>query len=287
MPDSTATLKKVMQWGDRKLDFNLRPLLMGILNATPDSFYPASRVVSLSQALRQAEKMIEAGVDIIDIGGESTRPGSDAVSQELEIKRVIPLIRELKKQGDPLISIDTTKLAVARAAVEAGAEMVNAISGLKDDSALAEFIAQKDIPVVLMHIRGEPKTMQTNPFFNDTIEEITQELKTVINHAISCGIKSNRIIIDPGIGFGKRLEDNLLIIKYLKKIKELGFPLLIGISRKSFIGLILNKPVEERLIGTVTANTIAILNGADIVRVHDVEAAAQMAKIIRAIGEVK
>jgi dihydropteroate synthase len=273
----------IMQWGKRTLDFNKRPLLMGILNATPDSFYPGSRISTVQSALEYAGEMIAAGVDIIDIGGESTRPGSDPVSAETEMRRVVPLILELKNHFDIPLSIDTMKFAVARAGIEAGAEMVNAVSGLKNDVELAGLIAEKDLPVVLMHMRGEPKTMQTNPGFNDTMAEIVGELEVLARQAMSCGIKSSRIILDPGIGFGKRLNDNLLIIKHLKRIKELGFPVLIGISRKSFIGLILDRPVEERLIGTVTANTIAALNGADIVRVHDVAAAAEMAKIIRAV----
>ncbi|MBN1797141.1 MAG: dihydropteroate synthase [Spirochaetales bacterium] len=267
------------------LDFKNHPLIMGVINTTPDSFFPASRTPDLKSALSRAEEMITAGADILDIGGESTRPGSDSVSAETEIGRVIPLVRKLKKNHDILISIDTQKLAVAKAALSAGADIVNTVSGLRDDDDFAYFIARQQVPVIIMHMRGSPKTMQNNPNYGDTISEITHELEELVQHALACGINHNRIIIDPGIGFGKRLHDNLLIIKHLKKIKALGYPVLIGISRKSFLGLILDKPVAQRLIGTITANTIAVLNGADIIRVHDIEEASEMKKVIRAIED--
>lgn len=283
MPRSTTTPQHNIKWGSKTLDFKSGPLIMGVLNLTPDSFYPASRAATLESALARAAEMIAAGAAILDIGGESTRPGSDPVTADQESVRVIPLIQELKKTHNILISIDTQKLAVAGAALEAGADIVNSVSGLRDDDSFACFIAQQDVPVIIMHMRGNPKTMQNNPVYKDTILEITHELEELIQHALSCGISPERIIIDPGIGFGKRLKDNLLIIKHLKRIKALGYPVLIGISRKSFIGLLLDKPVEQRLIGTITANTVAILNGADIVRVHDVKEAVEMKKVIRAI----
>lgn len=285
MPPSFTTPLQQIKCGKKMLDFKNHPLIMGVINTTPDSFFPASRTPDLKSALSRAEEMITAGADILDIGGESTRPGSDSVSAETEIGRVIPLVRKLKKNHDILISIDTQKLAVAKAALSAGADIVNTVSGLRDDDDFAYFIARQQVPVIIMHMRGSPKTMQNNPNYGDTISEITHELEELVQHALACGINHNRIIIDPGIGFGKRLHDNLLIIKHLKKIKALGYPVLIGISRKSFLGLILDKPVAQRLIGTITANTIAVLNGADIIRVHDIEEASEMKKVIRAIED--
>lgn len=276
----------IMRWSNRTLDFGKRPLVMGILNVTPDSFYAQSRVLSLDKAIARAQEMIQHGADILDIGGESTRPSSKPVHINQELERVIPVIRELRKKSDILISIDTTKKEVAQEALKQGADIVNCVSGLKNNEEFARFIAQKQIPVILMHMRGTPQTMQDNPYYEDTIKEIKTELKELILNAINRGISKERIIIDPGIGFGKRLEDNLRIIKNLNRIKELGCPLLIGVSRKSFIGLILDKPAEERLTGTITANTIAILQGADIIRVHDVKEAVEMVKIIAAIKNI-
>jgi dihydropteroate synthase len=287
MPRSTVTPSPCMKWGNNILDFRSGPLIMGVLNLTSDSFYPASRLETLESACAQAEHMIAAGADILDIGGESTRPGSDPVTAEQELQRVIPIIQELNKNHSILISIDTCKLTVAQAALEAGADMVNTVCGLKDDDDFARFTAEQDVPVVIMHMRGTPKNMQNDPSYENTILEIKKELEELVRHALVCGMSPERIIIDPGIGFGKGLKDNLLIIKHLQEFKTLGYPLLIGLSRKSFIGLVLDKPVEQRLIGTVTANTVAALNGADIVRVHDVEQAVEMKKIIRAIKDSK
>jgi len=283
MPFTTVPTADKMMWGNRTLDFSKGPVIMGILNVTPDSFFPGSRAATRVQATESAEAMIAAGADIIDIGGESTRPGSDAVPAAQELERVVPVIREIRRRHDILISVDTRKQQVAQAALDAGADILNTVSALKGDDTFAEFIAGRDVPVVLMHMRGTPQTMQQNPLYEDTITEISGELKALVRHAVACGIKRERIIIDPGIGFGKRLEDNLRIIKHLPRLKALGYPLLIGISRKSFIGAVLDKPVEQRLIGTVTANTVAVLNGADIIRVHDVAEAREMAGIIRAI----
>jgi dihydropteroate synthase len=285
MPRTTVAPSHCMKWGNNILDFGNGPLIMGVLNLTPDSFYPESRLTTLEAARTQAEHMITAGADILDIGGESTRPGSDPVTADQELQRVIPVIRELKKNHGMPISIDTCKLTVARAALEAGANIVNTVCGLKADDDFARFIAEQNVPVVIMHMRGTPKTMQNDPNYENTIAEIRKEMEELTQHALSCGIKPEQIILDPGIGFGKRLKDNLLIIKHLKEFKILGYPLLIGLSRKSFIGSVLDKPVDQRLIGTVTANTVAVLHGADIVRVHDVKHAVEMKKIIRAIED--
>jgi dihydropteroate synthase len=256
---------------------------MGILNCTPDSFYPGSRLVGVDQAVQRAQTMIQAGADILDVGGESTRPGSDPVEAAEEIKRVVPVIERIRERSDVLISIDTRKVEVAEKALSAGADLVNDVSALRGGRLLAECVAERDVPVILMHMRGEPKTMQENPRYGDVIAEITDELSGSINFARSCGIREDRIIIDPGIGFGKRLQDNLAILRNLRSLRALGNPLLIGLSRKSFIGMVLGKPVDQRLIGTVAANMLALMNGADILRVHDVAEAVDTVKMFEAV----
>jgi dihydropteroate synthase len=280
---TTARPAHSIRWDGKILDFSKGPLIMGILNVTPDSFYPAGRTATLPEAVARAAEMLEAGADIIDVGGESTRPGSEALDAEAERARVVPVITEIRKRFDVPISVDTQKLEVAKAALAHGADMINTVSGLKDDDRFAGFVAGVDVPVVLMHMRGNPKTMQHNPSYTHTISEISRELRELIRHARACGIGRDRIILDPGIGFGKRVEDNLRIINHLDAFKKLGYPLLIGISRKSFIGTVLDRPVAERLTGTVTANVMAVLKGADIIRVHDVKEAREMAVMIRAI----
>lgn len=281
-----STGARIMSWGSRTLDFASRTYVMGILNCTPDSFYPSSRASTLKDALKAAREMIEAGVDIIDVGGESTRPGSDGVSQEEEIHRVIPVVQSLRAESDVMISVDTRKREVAERALDAGADIINDISGLRHGDELARLVARRKVPVVLMHMRGTPRTMQRHAFYKNTISEILRELQPSIAAAIGAGIDPEMIIVDPGIGFGKRIQDNLRIIKELASLKSLNFPILIGLSRKSFIGEILDRPVEKRLIGTITANTLAILNGANIIRVHDVGDAVEMVKIIESIRRI-
>jgi len=227
--------------------------------------------------------MIEAGADILDVGGESTRPGSDSVAVDEEMTRVVPVIEEVRKFSDILLSVDTRKAEVAEGALEAGADMVNDISGLRGNRPLAELVAGRRVPVVLMHMRGEPKTMQDNPHYDDTVAEIIEELKGSVDFALACGIAKEQIIVDPGIGFGKRCRDNLAIINNLGALRSLGFPVLVGLSRKSFIGTVLDRPVEQRLTGTVVANTLAVLNGADIIRVHDVAEAVDTVRMIAAV----
>ncbi len=278
--------ERILLRNRRSIDFSEAPLIMGILNSTPDSFFSESR--SNGMGKEKAREIIDNGADILDIGGESTRPGSEYVSTEEELERVIPLIEAVRSFSDIPVSIDTRKKEVAKAALKAGADIINDISALMDDPEMADLAAEKDVPVILMHMRGNPKTMQKNPHYRDVINEIIDELEVSINNALKKGIKNEKIIIDPGIGFGKRFEDNLRIIHDLKKIKEIGFPLLMGLSRKSFIGEILkNTPgieVANRLAGTITANVLSVLNGADILRVHDVGAARDMIKVIKAIG---
>jgi len=282
----TTPGNRIMSWGNRTLDFTHKTYVMGILNCTPDSFYPSSRNATVKEAMKAAREMIEAGVDIIDVGGESTRPGSDPVGEEEEIRRVIPVIQALRGESDIIISVDTRKKGVAERALDAGADIINDISGLHHNEDLARLVAHRGVPIVLMHMRGTPKTMQKNPGYKNTISEILRELQPSIAAAIGAGIPPERIIIDPGIGFGKRIQDNLRIIKELASLRSLSFPVLVGLSRKGFIGEILDRPVEKRLIGTVTANTLAILNGANIIRVHDVADAVQMVKIIDSVRRI-
>jgi dihydropteroate synthase len=267
------------------LDFTRKTYVMGILNNTPDSFYPASRTNS-KDAQKTAQKMIEAGVDIIDVGGESSRPGSESVSTEEEVRRVIPVVDSIRAESDVMISVDTRKKEVAERALDAGADIINDISGLKHNDDLARMLARRKVPIVLMHMRGVPKTMQKNPYYKNTISEILRELTPSVTHALGAGISKDMIIIDPGIGFGKRIQDNLRIIKELASLKSLNFPILIGLSRKAFIGEILDRPVEKRLIGTITANTLAVINGANIIRVHDVGDAVEMVKIIDSVRRI-
>ncbi len=274
---------RLMSWGDRVLDFTRKTYVMGILNCTPDSFYPASRNETLREAMKSAREMIGAGVDIIDVGGESSRPGSDPIEPEEEIRRVIPVVQAIRRESDIMISVDTRRKEIAERALDAGADIINDISGLKRNEELARLLARRKVPVVLMHMRGTPKTMQKQVSYKNTISEILRELQPSIAAALGAGIAPEMIIVDPGIGFGKRAQDNVRIIRELASLKSLNFPILIGLSRKGFIGEILDRPVEKRLIGTVTANTLAIINGANIIRVHDVGDAVEMVKIIDSV----
>jgi dihydropteroate synthase len=282
----TAGVNRVMSWGGRTLDFTRKTYVMGILNCTPDSFYPTSRSATIKDAMKSAQEMIAAGVDILDVGGESSRPGAESVAQEEEIRRVIPVIQSLRDASTVMISVDTRRKEVAERALDAGADIVNDIAGLRHNEDLARLVARRKVPVVLMHMRGSPKTMQQKPYYKNTISEILRELQPSIAAALGAGIAPEMIIIDPGIGFGKRMQDNLRIIKELASLKSLNFPILVGLSRKGFIGEILDRPVEKRLIGTVTANTLAVINGANIIRVHDVADAVEMVKIIDSVRRI-
>ena len=254
----------------QKLNLGKRTLLMGVLNVTPDSFSDGGVFFDKKKAISHGLGMVEDGVDIIDIGGESTRPGSKSVELEEELRRVIPVIESLEKEVDVPISIDTYKSAVAQRAVEAGAQIINDISGLHFDPSLARVAAREDTPLVLMHIRGTPETMQKDVHYGSLFSEIIRYLKDSIQMAENAGLDPGQIIIDPGIGFGKTVEDNLLILKHLYEFRILGKPILLGTSRKSFIGKILNTEVENRLEGTLSSIAIGVLNGAHIIRSHDV-----------------
>jgi len=263
----------------KKLNFD-HVYIMGIVNVTPDSFYPGSRIKK-DKLIDIVSKMINDGAEIIDVGGESTRPGAEEVPLDEELNRVVPVIETIKKNFDVIVSVDSYKSKVADESLKVGADMVNDISALRFDKNMVNVIRKFDCPVILMHMKGTPKDMQKNPYYEDPVLEIYEFLKERIEFAKRNGIE--KIIIDPGIGFGKRLTDNLLIIKNLSKFKELGYPILLGASRKSMIGMILDLPVEERLEGTLAITAIGVVNGADIIRVHDVKENYRAVKVAEAI----
>ncbi|MBP1749878.1 MAG: Dihydropteroate synthase [Deltaproteobacteria bacterium] len=256
---------------------------MGILNVTPDSFSDGGRHIALQDAVNHAKLMIEDGADIIDIGGESTRPFSEPVSEDEELARIIPVIQKVRDISDIPISVDTYKAAVAHEVLNAGADIINDISGLTYDDKMARVIAEHDAYTVIMHIRGTPKNMQENPVYDNVIAEIMAFLRRQSNYAVEAGVDDRKIIIDPGIGFGKRVEDNLRILKMLHVFKELGKQVLIGTSMKSFIGKITDSPLEERIEGTLATVAVALMNGADIFRVHDVRKTGKVLKMVKAV----
>jgi dihydropteroate synthase len=263
-------------------DFNQSPFIMGILNITPDSFSDGGQFISVNRAVEHALSMIDAGADIIDIGGESTRPGSDAVSMEDELQRVAPVIEAIRKHSDIPISIDTYKSVIADNAINAGANIINDISACIFDEQMPEIAKKYDTPIVLMHIKGMPKNMQLNPKYDDVFLEVYQFLLDRIKWIKSFDI--NKIIIDPGIGFGKRFEDNLLLLNNLDSLKFLASPLMVGASRKSFLGQILNKNVDQRLFGSLSVAVLSAIKGADIIRVHDVAETKDALKVMEAIS---
>ncbi len=282
--------KHEMKIGKKNFEFGKRTYIMGILNVTPDSFYDGGRYNEMEKAIERAKEMEKEGVDIIDIGGESTRPFSKPVDEKEEMKRVIPTIEALKNEVKVPLSIDTYKPRVAEKAIEKGADMLNDVFALRKEG-MVEVAKEYDIPICIMHMRGEPKNMQINPHYEDVVEEIYEFLKERIEFAIRKGIDENKIIIDPGIGFGKRtgkgIEDNCEIIARLRELKSLGRPILIGISRKTFIGNITKTSVEERLEGSLGAEAVAIANGADILRCHDILATKRMAMVVDEIVRMK
>ena len=270
--------------------FNLsRPLIMGILNVTPDSFSDGGLYTTVDKAVEHALAMEADGADIIDVGGESTRPGSESVPEHDELTRVIPVVKALKNRLRVPLSIDTCKSEVALAVLDEGADIVNDISALRQDPAMAAALADKKAPVILMHMLGTPRNMQAKPEYEDCVEEIYEFLEERVAFAVAAGIDKSKIIIDPGIGFGKRLSDNIEILGNIARFRELNLPVLIGASRKSFIGMLHpeSKFPEKRLGGSIAAAVAAILNGADIVRVHDVPETVEALKVIQALKETK
>lgn len=268
-----------MKVGKKCLDLNNRTYIMGILNATPDSFSDGGKFNEVEKAVARAKQLVEDGADIIDIGGESTRPGAELVTEEDEINRVVPIIKAIKNELDVVISIDTYKSKTAEAAILAGADMINDVWGFKKDKDMAKIAGKYNVPCILMHNR-EPKS------YTNLMEDVLEDLKISINIALENGVKKENIILDPGIGFAKTYEENLMVMNNVERLKELGYPVLLGTSRKSMIGLTLNLPSDERIEGTVATTVMGIMKGCKIIRVHDVlenkRAAVMTDKIIRA-----
>ncbi len=260
------------------------PVVMGILNVTPDSFSDGGTYFDQRQALQHARILAEQGAQIIDVGGESTRPGAQPVDAETEIERVVGLIRQIKQSSDVLVSVDTRKAVVARAALSAGADIVNDISALRDDEEMAALVASWQCPVVMMHMQGSPETMQDNPGYDDVIMELRRFFTERIECALAAGISPEQIILDPGIGFGKRLQDNIDIIKNLWSLAEFKKPIMIGLSRKRFLGAIAGeRDAAERDFESLTANLAAWKRGAQIFRVHNVSATVRGLKTARVL----
>jgi dihydropteroate synthase len=277
-----------LSWSNFSLDFSEKTYVMGVLNVTPDSFSDGGLHLDKSAAVSRALQMVEEGADIIDIGGESTRPGSEPVAAEEELRRTIPVIEALAKKTTIPLSIDTCKSEVASRALDAGASMVNDISGLRFDARMVNVVSERKIPLVIMHIKGAPRDMQKNPVYEALIPEIMDYLRGGIRLALESGVAEDRIIIDPGIGFGKTTEHNLEIIHNLYEFTLLEKPLLIGPSRKAFTGCVLGGvPPEERLEGTAAAVAISIMNGANMVRVHDVKEMVKVARVSDAIKRMR
>ncbi|MEZ9869921.1 dihydropteroate synthase [Vibrio sp. 10N.261.51.C6] len=260
-----------------------RPHVMGILNVTPDSFSDGGKFNSLDNALQQAERMVQAGVSIIDIGGESTRPGAPDVSLEEELARVIPAIKAIRAKFDVWISIDTSKAEVMRQAVEAGADLINDVRALQEPGAL-QVAADANVPICLMHMKGQPRTMQANPNYDDVLMDVEAFLKERVEACEAVGISKDQLILDPGFGFGKTIEHNYHLLAHLEKFHSLGLPVLAGMSRKSMIFKLLDKVPADCMVASVTCATIAAMKGAQIIRVHDVEETLEAMKIIEVMN---
>lgn len=269
---------------DRSFIWGVRTYLMGVINVTPDSFSDGGLYASVKSALERVEQ-ITPYIDILDIGGESTRPNAEPVEIEEELNRIIPVITEVRGKYPNLpISVDTTKMIVAKAAIAAGADIVNDVSAGRFDLEMLPFVGKNQIPIILMHMQGKPKTMQKRPVYQDLIQDVTQFLQNGVSMAIACGLDPDLIAIDPGIGFGKTLEHNLQLLRQLQKLKVLNSPILVGVSRKSFIGKLCDRDLpSDRLFGTAAACSVAIAHGTDILRVHDAKEIKDICSVTDAI----
>lgn len=272
-----------LRLGEYVLPLGKRTYVMGVLNVTPDSFSDGGRYFDAGAAVARGLEMVAEGADLIDVGGESTRPGAEPVPEDEERRRVLPVIRRLAREAGVPISIDTYKAGVAEAAVDAGARLLNDISAARFDPRMASLAARTGLPLVVMHMLGEPRTMQDNPRYEDVEREVADFFAGRIRALQEAGVDRDQLILDPGIGFGKRLEDNLRLLAGLSRFRSFGLPLLVGPSRKSFLGQILGTPPLERLEGTVAAVVTAILQGADMVRVHDVRAIDRARRVVDAL----
>ncbi len=261
------------------------PVVVGILNVTPDSFSDGGRWPTLEAQVAAGERLAAEGADYVEVGGESTRPGAQPVPLEEELRRVIPVVRELKRRLRVPIAVDTSKAEVARSALQEGVSLINDVTALRGDPAMADVLADSEALVVLMHMRGTPRTMQQAPRYKDVVGEIIEFFRERMEFAEARGIRRERVILDPGIGFGKLVSHNLEILKDLHRFEALGRPLMVGVSRKSFIGAVTGRPVTEREIGTAVANVFALLGGASYLRVHDVKAARDTISLVKAIRE--
>jgi dihydropteroate synthase len=260
-----------------------RTLLMGIINVTPDSFYDGGKRFDAGRAVADGLELVEAGADILDVGGESTRPGAPPVSAEVELQRVRPVVQGLRRTVKVPISIDTYKARVAQTALTEGADIVNDISALRFDPAMVAILAAEKVPVVLMHMQGTPQTMQAEPRYDNVLREVQDFLAARARFALAAGVERDKIILDPGIGFGKTLDHNLTLLRGLPSLASLGHPLLVGASRKAFIGKILDVPPDERLEGSLAAAVVAVFGGAHIIRVHDVKETWRALRVADAI----
>jgi dihydropteroate synthase len=263
----------------------MKAKLMGIVNVTPDSFSDGGEFLDPERAIAHGRKLAGEGADVLDVGGESTRPGAEAVPAEEELRRVRPVVEALAADGGPVVSIDTSKSAVAAVAIDAGATIVNDVTAFRADPDLAALCAERDSELILMHMLGDPRTMQENPTYDDVVEEVKAFLADRIEFAVSAGVDEGRIWVDPGIGFGKTVEHNLELHRRLRELAELGRPIAFGSSRKSFIGKLTGAPVDERVGGTIASCVIAYANGADILRVHDVRPVREALTVAEAILE--
>jgi dihydropteroate synthase len=288
-------MRAIFQWhvGSRVLELGRRTLIMGVVNVTPDSFSDGGKYVDAAEAVAHGERLFDEGATIIDVGGESTRPGSEVVSEDEERRRVLPVIRDLKqRRPQAVISVDTYKAGVARAAVEIGAEVVNDVSGFRWDTKMAKTLAELKVGAVLMHTRGRPEEWKALPPIGDAALMVKRDLRQWAETAMLAGMKRHHLVLDPGFGFGKRFEENYPLLAHFGELQQMGFPLLAGVSRKSFIGRMLavagkndGKDVEiaERLYGTLAAETALILKGAHIIRTHDVRSAVEAARVADAV----
>ncbi|MBU0984466.1 MAG: dihydropteroate synthase [candidate division Zixibacteria bacterium] len=268
----------------RQLELS-RPLVMGILNVTPDSFSDGGRYTGVEQAVNRALQMAEEGADIIDIGGESSRPGAEPVDAEVEMHRVVPVIEALRWKSDVCVSVDTYRAQTARAAIDAGADIVNDISALRLDTAMVELVAERKVPVVLMHMQGTPRNMQIDPVYEDCVREVGDFFVNRLEFCKRHGVDKTKVVLDPGIGFGKNLSHNLELLGHLDEFTQYGCPILVGASRKSFIGMLnpAGGSADQRLGGSLAAAVLAVLAGAGIVRVHDVAETVEALKVVQAM----
>ena len=278
-------MRTAAQWQcrDRLLDLGT-PVVMGVLNVTPDSFSDGGRFVERDVALTHARRMIEEGAAIIDIGGESTRPGAASASLEEELERVVPVIEALRRESSAFISVDTSKPEVMRAACAAGADIINDVRALREPDALLTAAGTR-AGICLMHMKGEPRTMQAAPGYDDVVSEVSAFLAERVAACRAAGIESARLTVDPGFGFGKRIVDNLALLKNLGQLRELGVPLAVGLSRKSMLAKITGRDVDDRIAGSIALAAIAVLNGARIVRAHDVAATVDAIRVAAAVAQ--